>query len=144
MSEPTDLEKTAIRALYRGHLSEDDLVVLRGYVARVDADLNHWEETARSVVRLFDPLAKTDEFTVTPGQLHAVAQGVKAANKTLRERLAERGHTMECLTTYLDTFDPRCPTCNPKLPENEAAHPRCALCGGNRDTCGHFVGAGAL
>lgn len=24
------------------------------------------------------------------------------------------------------------------------SHPRCRLCGGNRDTCGHFVGAGAL
>lgn len=24
------------------------------------------------------------------------------------------------------------------------SQPRCAMCGGNRDTCGHFVGAGAL
>lgn len=159
MSEPSDREKAAIRALYSGCMVREDMEALRGYVARVDRDLNDWEDTARKVVRLFDPVAKSEDFNVTPGQLHAVAQGVKAANKTLRERLADRGHTEACLTTYLDSFDPKCPTCNPKrcalcggdaevrdpnCPTCSPASTRCAMCGGNRDTCGHFVGAGAL
>lgn len=84
MSEPSDREKAAIRALYSGCMVREDMEALRGYVARVDRDLNDWEATAQKVVRLFDPLAK-DENTVTPGLLHAVAQGAKAANKTLRE-----------------------------------------------------------
>jgi hypothetical protein len=82
----------------------EDMEALRGYVARVDRDLNDWEDAARKVVRLFDPLAE-DEGIVTPGQLLAVAQGAKAANKTLRERL----HAAEC-------SDPHCPSCDPPKP----------------------------
>lgn len=140
MSEPNDREKAAIRALYSGCVVREDMEALRGYVARVDRELNEWEQAGQFVVDLFDPLRPTTSPTV----LRVAAQGAKHANKTMRARLADRGHTLECLSTYLDTFDPKCPTCNPKLPENTADTPRCAVCGGDRDTCGHFVGAGAL
>lgn len=57
-----------------------------------------------------------------------------AENRQLKQKVVELEHKLGC-------SDWRCPTCNPKQVK---PFPVCAMCGGNRDTCGHFVGHGAM
>lgn len=47
---------------------------------RAEKDCAEWQTTAQTVVDLFDPLKPA----ASPAVLHAVAQGVKVANKSLR------------------------------------------------------------
>lgn len=98
-------------ATVHGDTREEREQVARWLVEKVNGS-GDLEEAAQFVVDLFDPMPT--KAKVSPALLRAIAQGAKNANKTLRERLAERGHTLACLTTHLDTFDPACPTCNPK------------------------------
>lgn len=88
MSEPTDREKGAIRALWGSGLVAEEQQVLRDYIARVDRELREWEQAAQHVVDLFDPFKPT----VSPSLLKAVAFGVKTANTDLRARVGGLSH----------------------------------------------------
>lgn len=62
-----------------------------------------WREAAQQVVDLFDPTPGE----ASPALLVAVAQGAKAANTGLREKVELLDHKLGCI-------DMRCPTCNPR------------------------------